>query len=141
MNEYATRAAEHWRTFLPNRYRQISNPDRYFQRLGQEVEQEIAELTEALAGEDPPNEDYLGKVGRLTAARQQAEEKVLAERVLLPAEPGTPLDETEPTQRGASPTATSPGSEDTPPLGMRTDWIPTTEDPNHPFWQDNPAGE
>ncbi|HEX5117834.1 MAG TPA: hypothetical protein VFW65_21840 [Pseudonocardiaceae bacterium] len=134
MNEYATRAAEHWRTFLPNRYRQISNPDQYFQRLGQEVETEIAELTEALAGDDLPGEDYLGKVGRLTAARRQAEEKVLAERVLLPAEPGTPMDETEPTP----PTDTSPVSEDMPPMGMQTDWIPTVDDPNHPFWRDNP---
>lgn len=138
MNKYATRAAEHWRTFLPNRYRQISNPDRYFSRLGQEVETEIAELTEALAGDDPPGEDYLSKVGRLTAARQQAEEQVLRERVLLPAEPGTPMDETEPTPQ------TSPGPEsasaDAPP-GMRTDWIPTTEDPDHPFWRDNPPQE
>lgn len=134
MNEYATMAAEHWRTYLPNRYRQISNPDQYFQRLGQEVETEIAELTEAMAGDDPQGEDYLGKVGRLTAATQQAREKVLAERVLLPAEPGTPLDETGPTHQPE----TSPVSEDTPPMGMRTDWIPTVEDSNHPFWQDNP---
>lgn len=141
MNEYATRAAEHWRTFLPNRYRQISNPDQYFQRLGQEVETEIAELTEALAGDDPPGEDYLGKVGRLTAARQQAEEKVLAERVLLPAEPGTQMDETEPTSPTSPPTRPSSRSEDTPPVGMRTDWIPTVEDPNNPFWRDNPPEE
>lgn len=137
MNEYATMAAEHWRKYLPNRYHQISNPDQYFQRLGQEVETEIAELTEALAGQDPPGEDYLGKVGRLTAATQQARETVLAERVLLPAESGTPLDETEPTHQKE--TATAP--DETPPTGMRTDWIPTVEDPNHPFWRDNPPEE
>lgn len=33
--------------------------------LGQEVEEEIDELATALAGEDPPGEDYLAKVGRL----------------------------------------------------------------------------
>lgn len=140
MNQYATMAAEHWKRFLPNRYQQISDPDSYFETLGQEVETEIAELTEVLASEDPPGENYLDKVGRLTAAAQQAREQVLAERVLLPAEPGTAMDETEPIPQ----TKTIPdqqATEDTPPMGMRTAWIPTTEDPNDPFWQDNPTKE
>jgi hypothetical protein len=137
MNKYATMAADHWRRFLPTRYRQIPDPDSYFQTLGQEVEQEIAELTEALAGRDRPGEEYLDKVGRLTAAAQQARETVLAERVLLPAEPGTEMDETEQRPRtGTTPSAPIP--EDAHSTGMRTAWIPTTEDPTDPFWRANP---
>src|SRR6266566_2547166 len=96
MNQYATLARDHWKRFLPSRNSQIQDPDRFFTTLGQEVEQEIADLTETLAGEDPPEEDYLAKLGRINAAAQQAREKVLAERVLLPAEPGTEMDETDP---------------------------------------------
>lgn len=134
MNQYGTLAAEHWRTFLPNRYRQISDPEIFFQTLGQQVEEEIAELTQTLAGQDPAGEGYLDKVGRLNAAAQQAREKVLAERVLLPAEPGTDKDETEPNQQT---TPIEPASDDRPSTDMQTQWIPTIEDPSHPFWQDN----
>ena len=43
--------------------------DGKFQLAGQ-----VDELTDELAGDDRPGEGYLGKAGRLTAARQQAEE-------------------------------------------------------------------
>lgn len=120
MNKYARMARDHWRQFLPNRYQQIPDPQNYFTRLGQEVEEEIEQLAQDLAGEDRAGEGYLDKLGRLTTARQQAEEQVLAERILLPAEPGTPLDETTPDEQ---------------PAEMTTDWIPTTEDPNRPFYR------
>ncbi|TKG61546.1 hypothetical protein [Prauserella endophytica] len=124
MNQYAAMARSHWQRFLPSRYSAITDPDSFFSTLGQEVETEIDQLTEQLAGEDPPNEDYLGKVGRLNAARQQAREKVLAERVLLPAEPGSLMDED---STEANPT----------PAGERnTDWIPMTEDPTNLWWQE-----
>jgi hypothetical protein len=122
MNQYAAMAQTHWARFLPTRYSQIKDPDSYFSSLGQEVTDEIDELTQQLTEDDPPSEDYLSKVGRLNAARQQAREKVLAERVLLAAEPGSPMDEDTETQQ--------------PPSTLHTDWIPVTEDPNHPWWRD-----
>jgi hypothetical protein len=122
MNQYGEMARRHWETFLPGRYSRISDPSSFFSTLGKEVETEIDQLTQELAGEDPAGEDYLGKVGRLSAARQQAREKVLAEQVLLPAEPGSAKDESEP-----NPT----------PAGERTtNWIPVTEDPTDPWWQE-----
>jgi hypothetical protein len=78
MKRYRTIARELWARFLP--------------RLGQEAQEEIDELTDRLAGDDPQGEDY-GKIGRLNTACQHAREKVLAEQVLLPAEPGSPTDE------------------------------------------------
>jgi hypothetical protein len=126
MNQYGVMAQKHWARFLPTRYARIEDPDNFFSTLGQEVEEEIDELATALEGEDPPDEDYLGKLGRLNAARQQAREKVLAERVLLPAEPGSPMDED---SEEAEPTG--------PPAGeFTTDWIPLVEDPNHPWWRE-----
>jgi hypothetical protein len=137
MNRYATQAQRHWQQYLPHRYSQIEDPETFFQTLGREVEAEIADLTEELAGRDQPDENYLDKLGRLTAAAQQAREKVLAERVLLPAEPGSPMDETSDLE---STTLTEDPEDDDlfPQEPMQSDWIPTREDPSHPFWAARP---
>lgn len=133
MNQYGVMARKHWAKFLPTRYAQIEDPDSFFSTLGQEVEEEIDQLATTLAGEDPPGEDYLGKLGRLNAARQQAREKVLAERVLLAAEPGSPMDE-DSDEDSEEPEPTGP----TGPAGgeMTTEWIPLVENPNHPWWRE-----
>lgn len=123
MNQYGAMAMSHWGRYLPTRFSQIEDPVSFFSTLGEQVEEQIDQLSDQLAGIDPPGEDYLGKVGRLNAARQQAREQVLAEQVLLPAEPGSEMDEdseqpaTEPDEQG---------------------WVPVTEDPNHPWWREHP---
>lgn len=148
MNQYATQAQAHWQRFLPHRYSQIPDPEQFFTTLGQEVEQEIAELTETLAGDDLPGEDFLAKTGRIKAATQQAREAVLTERVLLPAEPGTEMDETEPadpitladeTTSTSSLTAQETTDDDRLPRPVRTVWISTVETTGETFWSDNPA--
>jgi hypothetical protein len=160
MNQYATQAQTHWQRFLPHRYSQIPNPEQFFADLGRDVEQEIAELTETLAGDDPPSEDFLAKTGRLNAAAQQAREIVLAERVLLAAEPGTEMDEAEPTdpisltddateetavqplaqtvtQNPTSAARETSDDDRLPQPTMRTGWISTVENPDETFWTDN----
>ena len=92
MNRYGLMAQRHWAQWLPQRYATISEPDSYFSTLGQEVAQQIEELTLELAGDDQPGEEYLAKAGRLTAARSRAEELVLPQRVLLAPEPQTSED-------------------------------------------------
>lgn len=90
MNKYGTIALEHWRQYLPARYAAIENPQTYFAELGEEVDAEIARRwaeMQAAAG-NPPGEDFTDRVGRLNNLKKQAEETVLAERVLLPPEPG-----------------------------------------------------
>ncbi|WP_067067452.1 hypothetical protein [Carbonactinospora thermoautotrophica] len=96
MNRYGVMAKQHWERWLPQRYQQIPPAEResFFTRLGEEVEVEIAELWPELAGEDPPGESYQDKQGRLNMARKQAEERVLAERVLLAPETPEVLEET-----------------------------------------------
>jgi hypothetical protein len=61
----------------------------FFAQLGEQAEREIQQLEDAIAGSDPPNEDYLTKVGRLNAARQAAQERVLAELILIPSPDST----------------------------------------------------
>lgn len=92
MNHYSTTAQRHWERWLPERYAAIQDPGSFFSILGEEVARQIADLALDLAGDDPPGEDYLVKVGRLNMARVQAEEIVLPEQVLLPPEPGADPD-------------------------------------------------
>ena len=84
MNKYAHMAIRHWQTFLPDRFQAIPESDRtrFFTELGEQAAVEIEELQMQLAGADPVGEGYLEKVGRLNAARMQAEEIVLRELIL-----------------------------------------------------------
>jgi len=89
MNSYGRRAMEHWRRWLPSRYRSITDPEAFFSMLGQQAESQILDLAEQLEGPDLPGEGYLEKVGRLNMAKKQAEEWVLREVILLDPEPET----------------------------------------------------
>ena len=95
MNRYGAMAERHWRRWLPGRVAAMVDPVGFFSRLGREVEAQIEELAAELAGDDPPGEGYLEKLGRLNMAWLRAEEVVLQERVLLPPEPGLEEDEPE----------------------------------------------
>src|SRR5262249_40369153 len=88
MNQYAAMAQRHWRRWLPSRVAARDDPSSFFSNLGDEVAAQIQDLTADLAGDDPPGETFMEKVGRLNMARLRAEEMVLPERVLLPPEPG-----------------------------------------------------
>ena len=79
MNTYAARVMSHYQQFLPDQYATIPDPEAYFSTLGEEIETQVSDLTARLAGPDQLGEGYLEKVGRLTAAKMQAEEIVRAE--------------------------------------------------------------
>jgi hypothetical protein len=93
MNQYAAMAERHWRRWLPSRVAAMDDPSSFFSNLGEEVADQIEELTADLAGDDPPGGMYMDKVGRLNMARVRAEEIVLRETVLLPPEPGVEADD------------------------------------------------
>ncbi|WP_043807147.1 hypothetical protein [Paenarthrobacter aurescens] len=76
MNKYGRQAQEAWKTASPTRYSQIQNPDEFFANLGEQAQEQVDELQVKIAGPDPKGEGYLEKVGRLNAARNQAEEIV-----------------------------------------------------------------
>jgi hypothetical protein len=88
MNKYAAMAERHWRRWLPSRVAAMDDPSSFFSNLGEEVAERIEDLTADLAGDDPPGETYMEKVGRLNMARLRAEEMVLPEKMLLPPERG-----------------------------------------------------
>jgi hypothetical protein len=83
MNRYGEMASQHWQQWLPTRFRALENPTEFFTNLGEEISARIHELSQAIAGDDPPGEEFLAKVGRLNMARANAESQVLRELALL----------------------------------------------------------
>lgn len=86
MNKYGRMAMRHWAEHAPTRYRAIEDPETFFAHLGDQASEQILNLEAQLAGPDPADETYLGKVGRLNEARRRAEEIVLTDLVWIAAE-------------------------------------------------------
>ena len=81
MNKYGRIAMTHWRTWRPEAYHELPNPEEFFSTLGETLADEIVDLAVDMRQPDTPGEGYLEKVGRLNMARLMAEEKILGERV------------------------------------------------------------
>ena len=81
MNEYGRLTMAYWQERRPQEYVRLTDPQAYFSQLGEEILAEIADRMWALAGDDLPGEGLLAKSGRLNAARLQAEDLVLVERL------------------------------------------------------------
>src|ERR1035437_3982299 len=60
-----------WPWFGPPWYEQVEDLDTYLATYWCALHLSATELAELLAGDDPPGEGYLAKVGRLIAARHQ----------------------------------------------------------------------
>jgi hypothetical protein len=83
MNRYGRQAMRHWQENLPQRYRQIEDPETFFTHLGEQMQQQVIEGKRSLAGDDPGGETFLDKLGRLNMAEANAVEQVIRE--MLPA--------------------------------------------------------
>jgi hypothetical protein len=81
MSRYEQLAQTWWSTNRPAELSLMTDPDAFFSTLAAQIEGRIAAVQDLLAGPDPAGETYLGKVGRLNAARSQAEEVALDELV------------------------------------------------------------
>lgn len=87
MNQYGRQTQRYWQQNLPRQYAQIPDPTGYFTRLGEDLAQQIQDLTDTIAGPDRQDEGYLGKLGRLNEARTAAEDQVMRETLPEPEEP------------------------------------------------------
>lgn len=98
MNHYGRLGHDHWAEWLPTRYHQIENPDRFFTSLGLEVAREIEAIMDAttIPTEIPTDQGP----GWWASAKRHAENQTLAELVFLPPEEDLdeerPLDPTSP---------------------------------------------
>lgn len=84
MNKYGAIAHAHWQKYLPAQYSRLSDPQSFFEDKGQEIEARVEELSQAIAGDDPPGESYLAKAGRLKEAQLTAESEALKELLPVP---------------------------------------------------------
>ncbi len=97
LNHYGELVRRQWEGCLPEIYQQIRDPGSFFAILGEMIAYRIDVHAGYLAGGDPPGEGYLGKVARLTIARDLAQERVLGEYLLIPPDEDSYYD-----QRGRS---------------------------------------
>lgn len=67
----------------------IQDPEAFFSTLGATVASQVDDLAYQIAEADPAGKGYLEKVGRLNAAKRQAEDVVLAELVYLTPDRGS----------------------------------------------------
>ena len=95
MNRYGRQAETMWKQACPRRYAALEDPEAFFTGLGEQAMEMVAELEARIAGPDVPGEAYLEKVGRLNAARNQAEEIARAEILAPPETEGEPETEDE----------------------------------------------
>ena len=77
MNRYGKLAWERMRAFQPERLAGIEDPDSYFLSLGEDLERQISELAERIAGPARPGETYQERLGRLREARITAESEAM----------------------------------------------------------------
>jgi hypothetical protein len=85
MNHYGEMARQHWAKYRPVEYQAMTGREEFFRNLGEQISDQIADLTPDLEGEAPAGETFPAKLGRLNWARLTAQEQVLRE-TLPPAE-------------------------------------------------------
>ncbi|UZJ27060.1 hypothetical protein RHODO2019_19060 (plasmid) [Rhodococcus antarcticus] len=81
-SRFVERVRRYYRESRPEATKELGSAaeaEAYFQSLAAEIESQVQDAEDQVAGPDLPGETYLEKGGRLTAARGQAEELVLAD--------------------------------------------------------------
>jgi hypothetical protein len=81
MNKYGLIAQEHWKKYAPTRYATLSNPNEYFQSVGESAASQIDQIASSLERQLDPDLPYLERVGQMNSIRLQAEEAVLNDLV------------------------------------------------------------
>ena len=76
-------ALEHWRVHRPLAFSKIGEPTAFFTALGEEVADQIEEISEQMLAETQPLAEFMEEVARREQAQRTAEEVVLTEQVLL----------------------------------------------------------
>lgn len=76
---YTATARRYWTRYRPVAASQLPDPEAFFHQLGAQIATAVAALSWQMQGPDWPGETHLEKIGRLNAAKMQAEEQVLAE--------------------------------------------------------------
>jgi hypothetical protein len=89
MNYYGEIARKHWEKYRPVEYAAMRDREEFFEQLGEQISDQIAELAPHMEGQAQPGETFLSKIGRLNMAKLMAQEQVLRE-TLPPTEEDDP---------------------------------------------------
>ena len=81
---YAARALQHYQTHLPNRFAKLTQPETFFNELGQQIATRVQMVEESLIGGQASTGSFLSNFAARQTARMQAEDEVLRE--MLPTE-------------------------------------------------------
>ena len=76
VNRFGRWAWAVWAAEAPGALSRLVDPETFFGELGEQAEAAWVDLTRELMGPDLPGEGFLGKVGRIEAAKLQARELV-----------------------------------------------------------------
>ncbi len=79
---YAARALHHYRTHLPNRYAKLTQPEAFFNDLGQQIATRVGQVEESLIDGQASTGSFVSNFAARQTARMQAEDEVL--RQMLP---------------------------------------------------------
>jgi hypothetical protein len=82
VNQYGTKALNHWRKNLPGHLAQIPDQEAFFTQLGETAAEQIEQIADSLT-QAQPGEGYLEELGRLETARRMAEMQVSREILLV----------------------------------------------------------
>jgi hypothetical protein len=77
MSGYEAMLREHWELHRPGELAGMTDPDSFFSDLSRQVQSQVEELAEQIAGPARPGEQYRDRLGRLREARMSAESDVL----------------------------------------------------------------
>ena len=87
MNKYGLMARDHWQLHAPRQYEELTNPEEFFTRLGEDLADEITRIVESQTQALPPSLPYWEKTQQLMRIQRQAEEIVLKEQLWTVHEP------------------------------------------------------
>lgn len=90
MNRYGQQAMQYWQDMRPEDLAQLSDPQQFFTRMGEDLEAAIEDLARDLAAPVPERETYLDRVRRLGTARAEAESQTLRAMLTTPQESPAP---------------------------------------------------
>lgn len=87
MSRYAPLAQEHWKKHRPSDYQELTDPETFFETLGDQIQEQVVNLTldlEAQRRADLNAASDLDRIGLLNAIRNQAETTVLQDLLYGP---------------------------------------------------------
>jgi hypothetical protein len=98
VTNYALEAQAYWRRWLPHTHANLTNPDSFYQQLGEDVQDRVITVWDALTEIHltPDITDHSKRAGLLQLLRREAEHTVMQALVQMPPEADTAQPHTEP---------------------------------------------